>query len=84
MDGGVDGWTEGAMDGWMEGWMGDREICFSGFQANDLPSSVDPLWILGDVFLSEFYSIYDRGQDRVGFAKARHTRYTEMDGGMDR
>ncbi|CAB1346434.1 unnamed protein product [Coregonus sp. 'balchen'] len=64
--------------------MGDREICFSGFQADDLPSSVDPLWILGDVFLSEFYSIYDRGQDRVGFAKARHTRYTEMDGGMDR
>ncbi|KAK6292368.1 hypothetical protein J4Q44_G00369520 [Coregonus suidteri] len=64
--------------------MGDREICFSGFQADDLPSSVDPLWILGDVFLSEFYSIYDRGQDRVGFAKARHTSYTEMDGGMDR
>ncbi|XP_078098066.1 gastricsin-like [Mustelus asterias] len=27
-------------------------------------------WILGDVFLREFYSIYDRGNNRMGFAKA--------------
>ena len=64
--------------------MGDHEICFSGFQGEDLPSSTDPLWILGDVFLSDYYSIYDRGQDRVGFAKARHTRYTTLDAEMDR
>eukprot|EP00063_Salmo_salar_P034534 XP_014009369.1 PREDICTED: cathepsin E-like [Salmo salar] len=64
--------------------MGDHEICFSGFQAEDLHSSTDPLWILGDVFLSDYYSIYDRGQDRVGFAKARHTRYTTLDAEMDR
>uniref|UniRef100_A0A4W4GYQ9 Renin n=1 Tax=Electrophorus electricus TaxID=8005 RepID=A0A4W4GYQ9_ELEEL len=42
-------------------------ICISGFQATDVSSSVGHMWILGDVFLSQVYSIYDRGQDRVGF-----------------
>ncbi|XP_035536357.1 nothepsin [Morone saxatilis] len=52
--------------------LGDRELCFSGFQAVDIFSSEGPLWILGDVFLTEFYSIFDRGQDQVGFARAKH------------
>ncbi|XP_039624769.1 nothepsin [Polypterus senegalus] len=50
--------------------IGQRELCFSGFQALDISSKMGPIWILGDVFISEFYSIFDRGNDRVGFAKA--------------
>ncbi|XP_012674107.2 nothepsin [Clupea harengus] len=51
--------------------LGDREICFTGFTAVDLTTPMGPSWILGDVFLSEYYSIFDRGQNRVGFAQLR-------------
>ena len=39
--------------------------CISGFEGLN---SEDPLWILGDIFLSKYYSVYDYGNKRVGFA----------------
>ncbi|KAL6459960.1 hypothetical protein MHYP_G00317190 [Metynnis hypsauchen] len=55
--------------------IGDRVVCLTGFQAIDITSLFGPMWVLGDVFLAQVYSVFDRGQDRVGFAqlKARPT-----------
>nr|DBA33879.1 TPA: hypothetical protein GDO54_001500 [Pyxicephalus adspersus] len=43
--------------------------CVVGFESTYLPSrNGQPLWILGDVFLRQYYSVYDFGNNQVGFA----------------
>lgn len=47
------------------------QFCTVGITPTYLPSrNGQPLWIFGDVFLREYYSVYDRTNNRVGFATA--------------
>ncbi|XP_035183467.1 pepsin A-like [Oxyura jamaicensis] len=44
--------------------------CMSGFEGYALPTATSELWILGDIFLRRYYSVFDRANGMVGLAPA--------------
>ncbi|EKM80080.1 hypothetical protein AGABI1DRAFT_113304 [Agaricus bisporus var. burnettii JB137-S8] len=44
--------------------------CISSFTGLDINLPWGSLWIIGDVFLRRYYTVYDLGRDAVGFAES--------------
>ncbi|XP_032918791.1 pepsin A-like [Catharus ustulatus] len=43
--------------------------CSLGLQGMDVPTEEGELWILGDVFIREYYVIFDRANNKVGLSR---------------
>ncbi|XP_054419789.1 pepsin A [Pteronotus mesoamericanus] len=45
-----------------------QQGCASGFQGMNLPTASGELWILGDIFIRQYFTVFDRANNQVGLA----------------
>ncbi|XP_062053827.1 pepsin II-4-like [Lepus europaeus] len=48
----------------------EDDVCTSGFEGMDLDTSTGELWILGDVFIRKYFTVFDRANNKLGLAAA--------------
>ncbi|XP_003920243.2 pepsin A [Saimiri boliviensis] len=46
----------------------NEQSCTSGFQGMNIPTAYGELWILGDVFIRQYFAVFDRANNQVGLA----------------
>ena len=53
------------------GGLGGDAKCALAFMALDVPPPRGPLWVFGDVWMRKYYTVFDYGTARLGFATAK-------------